>query len=77
MMKQFLSENGKMAFFWCWDVYTFGCPSIHKIDEAFHICGVDALTDEKHLKRLGDFGTNHPWLPVGAGEKVCGWLFQA
>jgi len=27
--------------------------SIHKIDEAFHICGVDALTDEKHLKRLG------------------------
>ena len=50
---------------------------IHKIDEAFHICGVDALTDEKHLKRLGDFWNQPPLAPGWGWGKSCGWLFQA
>lgn len=74
MMKHSCPKMGKWPFFdaeMC-TVYFRLPQGIHKIDEAFHICGVDALTDEKHLKRLGGWEPTTVGSRLGLGKKL--WM---
>ena len=68
MMKHSCLKHGLFLVLRC--VYFRLPQGIHKIDEAFHICGVDALTDEKHLKRLGGWEPTTVGSRLGLGKKL-------